>query len=98
MNKMIAAASFAIAILAGAGTAYAGSMVGQGIPSLTNQPIVSLSAPTVTGEAYPAFGAADAPVISAQPASQFANEGAPNFAVPKHASRFAQAQIGIAQD
>lgn len=98
MNKIIAAGSFAIAILAGAGTAYAGSIVGQGIPVMPNQPLVSLSSPVVVGEAYPAFGTPATPVISAQTSARVAGEAYPNFIAPQHATRYAQTQIGAVED
>lgn len=98
MNKVILSAVFAIATLAGAGTAFADSIVGQGIPSMPSQPLVTLAPPAVGGEAYPAFGAPSAPVISAQTQANVAGEDYPNFAAPQHAKRYARLQVGTVED
>lgn len=97
MNKILAAASLAISLAAGAGTALAAN-VGETIPAPLNGPVVTLAAPIVAGEAYPAFGAPQAPVISEQVARNTAGESYPNFAPPRSATRFAQAQLGRADD
>lgn len=93
MKNLTFAAAFAVISLAGAGNALAD----QGIPVVPAQPLVSSAASGVTGEAYPAFRVAGAPVIS-EPANP--GNGAqtyPNFATPKSTAKLAQSQIGLAQ-
>ncbi|MCF3947945.1 hypothetical protein [Acidiphilium iwatense] len=86
MKNILAVAALAVATIAGAGAAQAG----QGIPNLLAQPVVSASAPAVIGEAYPAFGAAATPVVSARIADVTVGQNYPTIAAPHRATRFAQ--------
>ena len=86
MKNILVAAALVAATIVGAGAAQAG----QGIPNLPAQPVVSASAPAVIGEAYPAFGAAATPVVSARIADVTVGQNYPTIAAPHQATRFAQ--------
>ncbi|HQT85515.1 MULTISPECIES: hypothetical protein [Acidiphilium] len=93
MKNLTFAAAFALITLAGAGSALAD----QGIPVVPAQPLVSSAAAGVTGEAYPAFRVAGAPVISEPANPGNGAQSYPNFATPHSSAKLAQSQIGLAQ-
>lgn len=90
MRNLMIAATLAIATIAGAGTA----MAGEGIPALPAQPLVSATAPSVAGQAYPTFGSRHRPVVSDQFTAVTGGQNYPTFAAPHQTSRLASSQIG----
>lgn len=93
MNKFITFAAFGIAAVTSVGIALAD----QGIPNLPAQPLVSMTAPGVVGQAYPVFGGAQRPVVAERFDTDRGSQSYPDFTPPSRIGQRGNIQIGAVQ-